>query len=253
MSLIFTPHADDDMSDVALSLISANTSTRKANEMSFRARPVRDLISEAGKTKHGLNLRSKSDSRDDNNYLDSENTGKALFRHFDVERKFGHALRHRKGSKTDICWLTKLIIAFSLKFSWTLSLSLLEVQPAFTRKFTNKSWSNFTTRKWLISQWRPFHCFKTSLNWDFNSNAINFLSTLVWIPHKNWIGENLIMCTSHEPKRGGHSTGNNSINASSNTAFNRILTPVGWICNLVCAVFILCVCVLKYAADTCLW
>lgn len=70
------------MSDIALSLISADTSTRKANEMSFRPRPVRELIAEPSKTKRILNItvnaRPKPDSNDDNNYLDSENSGMYL-------------------------------------------------------------------------------------------------------------------------------------------------------------------------------
>lgn len=70
------------MSDVALSLISADTTTRKANEMSFRPRPVRELISGAYKTKHDSNDTensiSKPDSNDVDNYLDSENSGKTF-------------------------------------------------------------------------------------------------------------------------------------------------------------------------------
>lgn len=69
---------------MAISLISADTTTRKANEMSFRARPVIDLISEPCKTKRKLNdaenLHTKSDSNDDINYLDSDNSGKSLLR-----------------------------------------------------------------------------------------------------------------------------------------------------------------------------
>lgn len=70
------------MSDVALSLISADTTTRRANEMSFRPRPVRELIGGAYKTRLHLkdteNSRSKSEYNDDHNYLDSENTGETL-------------------------------------------------------------------------------------------------------------------------------------------------------------------------------
>lgn len=79
---IFDFFAADDVSDVALSLISADTTTRKANEMSFRPRHSRELISESCKTKRILNVTenacSKSDSNDVNNYLDSENSGKSL-------------------------------------------------------------------------------------------------------------------------------------------------------------------------------
>lgn len=67
------------MSDEALSLISADTSARKANEMSFRPRPVKELISEPRKTKRTSNdtenSGSKTDFNDDNNYVDSENSG----------------------------------------------------------------------------------------------------------------------------------------------------------------------------------
>lgn len=73
---------DDDVSNVALSLISVNTTTRKANEMSFRPRPVRELIGEPCKMKRSqngaVNSRSKSGSNDDNNHLDAENSGKRV-------------------------------------------------------------------------------------------------------------------------------------------------------------------------------
>lgn len=81
MYIFISITADDASSDVAISLISADTSTRKANEMSFRPRPVKELISVPYKTKRNSNdtknSRSKPDSNDDNNeYLDSENSGK---------------------------------------------------------------------------------------------------------------------------------------------------------------------------------
>lgn len=80
--ILFEFIAADDVSDVALSLISADTTTRRANEMSFRTRPVRELISGAYKTKHDSNdtenSLSKPDSNEVNNYLDSENSGKTF-------------------------------------------------------------------------------------------------------------------------------------------------------------------------------
>lgn len=77
--------AANDVSEVAISLISADTTSRKANEMLFRARPVNELISEPCKPKHKLNdaenLRTKSNSNEDIDYVDSDNSGKSLFQY----------------------------------------------------------------------------------------------------------------------------------------------------------------------------